>query len=78
MGTPLKEQWPTIENLCDFTFRFPKWKKQPLQDLIKNMPPLAVDLLEKLLIYDPSKRITAVEALAHPYFILEEEWLSLF
>uniref|UniRef100_A0A8D3D5I9 mitogen-activated protein kinase n=1 Tax=Scophthalmus maximus TaxID=52904 RepID=A0A8D3D5I9_SCOMX len=31
-------------------------------------PPAAVDLLEKMLVLDTDKRITASEALAHPYF----------
>ncbi|KAL9272627.1 Mitogen-activated protein kinase 3-like protein [Drosera capensis] len=30
--------------------------------------PLAIDLLKKMLTFDPSKRITAKEALNHPYF----------
>jgi negative regulator of PHO system len=29
---------------------------------------LAIDLLERLLQFDPAKRITAAEALLHPYF----------
>lgn len=29
---------------------------------------LAIDLLEKLLTFDPSQRISADEALRHPYF----------
>lgn len=29
---------------------------------------LAADLLDKLLVFDPNKRLTAEEALAHPYF----------
>lgn len=31
-------------------------------------PVTAVDLLEKMLVLDTDKRITAAEALAHPYF----------
>jgi serine/threonine protein kinase len=32
------------------------------------MPAIAIDLLEKLLIYDPNKRISINEALSHPFF----------
>lgn len=45
MGTPSKEQWPSIVNLPDFTIHFPKWKKQSLEGIIKNIPALALDLL---------------------------------
>jgi serine/threonine protein kinase len=30
--------------------------------------PLAIDLLEKLISFDPSKRITVYDAIRHPYF----------
>lgn len=33
-----------------------------------KVAPLALDLLEKLLQFDPSKRLTCEEALQHPYF----------
>ena len=33
-----------------------------------DMDPLAFDLLMKMFIYDPTKRITAAQALNHPYF----------
>jgi p38 MAP kinase len=29
--------------------------------------PIAIDMLERMLVFDPQKRITATEALAHPY-----------
>lgn len=35
-----------------------------------------LDLLQKMLILDPSKRITAKGALAHPYFADVEEDLT--
>ncbi|CAN1818485.1 Mitogen-activated protein kinase homolog NTF3 [Linum perenne] len=35
--------------------------------LYSNAHPLAIDLLRKMLIFDPSKRITVIEALQHPY-----------
>ena len=35
--------------------------------LFPNASPLAIDLLDKLLKFDPATRITVEEALAHPY-----------
>jgi serine/threonine protein kinase len=34
----------------------------------KDVDPLVIDLISKLLVYSPSKRIKPYEALAHPYF----------
>lgn len=39
----------------------------PLCVLYPNANPLAIDLLRKMLIFDPSKRISVNEALQHPY-----------
>ncbi|XP_063237085.1 mitogen-activated protein kinase 15 [Bacillus rossius redtenbacheri] len=41
--------------------------RQPLSCRLGQAPPDAVDLVSKLLLFDPGKRLTAVEALAHPY-----------
>ncbi|KAF1325655.1 Cmgc/mapk protein kinase, partial [Globisporangium splendens] len=43
--------------------------KIPFTELYPNANLLAIDLLEKLLVYDPEKRITAKEALHHPYLL---------
>lgn len=37
--------------------------------ILVSLFPIAVDLLEKMLILDSDKRITASAALAHPYFV---------
>ncbi|KAJ3089953.1 Mitogen-activated protein kinase [Quaeritorhiza haematococci] len=45
----------------------PRMKKVPWTQLYPRANPLALDLLEKLLAFDPAQRITVEEALAHPY-----------
>lgn len=45
----------------------PRYPKQQFSARFPSMSPVAVDLLEKMLVFDPSKRITVDEALCHPY-----------
>lgn len=42
-------------------------KKIPLKHMFPKTSDLALDLLEKLLAFNPVKRITVEEALRHPY-----------
>ncbi|KAJ6708830.1 MITOGEN-ACTIVATED PROTEIN KINASE [Salix koriyanagi] len=42
----------------------------PFSRLYPNADPLAIDLLQKMLVFDPSKRITVTGALEHPYMSL--------
>ncbi|XP_013875245.1 mitogen-activated protein kinase 14A isoform X2 [Austrofundulus limnaeus] len=46
----------------------PSIPKRDFADVFVGANPLAVDLLEKMLVLDPEERITAAEALTHPYF----------
>lgn len=71
LGTPTEETWPGVTQLADYKSSFPQWAPQPLQKTIKelkNCDPQAMDLLMKMLVYEPAKRISAREALKHPYF----------
>lgn len=73
LGTPSTTTWPTLGNLPWYelvrpkttlpnTFRgsFKKW-----------LSPMALDLAERLLMYDPSQRISACQALRSGYFTEE-------
>ncbi|KAJ2854889.1 glycogen synthase kinase 3 [Coemansia asiatica] len=68
LGTPSKEQIRTMNpNYVDH--RFPQIKPHPLQRLFRNRAsPEALDLIRRLLEYTPTKRPSAIEAMAHPFF----------
>eukprot|EP00178_Gracilaria_changii_P006135 TRINITY_DN204_c0_g1_i1.p1 TRINITY_DN204_c0_g1~~TRINITY_DN204_c0_g1_i1.p1 ORF type:complete len:511 (+),score=80.57 TRINITY_DN204_c0_g1_i1:146-1534(+) len=49
-------------------FQNPNKPTRPLEQLFPNADPLAIDVLRGMLAFDPSERISALDALRHPYF----------
>lgn len=47
---------------------FPKFKGVDIYSYFKNFDEVSLDLLIKMIVLDPSKRISMKEALKHPYF----------
>ncbi|KAL8171649.1 hypothetical protein V2J09_023453 [Rumex salicifolius] len=68
MGTPNEDTWPGVTSLPDYKSSFPKWAAKELPGLVPSLDPTGIDLLIKMLCLDPSKRITARNALEHEYF----------
>ncbi|KAA8579035.1 hypothetical protein FQN60_010635 [Etheostoma spectabile] len=68
LGTPNNDVWPEVESLPDYKNTFPKWKSGNLSSMVKNLDKNGLDLLAKMLTYNPPKRISAREAMTHPYF----------
>uniref|UniRef100_A0AAY4E6V8 mitogen-activated protein kinase n=1 Tax=Denticeps clupeoides TaxID=299321 RepID=A0AAY4E6V8_9TELE len=69
-GTPpasLVSRMPSHE-ARNYINSLPHMPKRNFTDVFIGANPLAVDLLEKMLVLDTDKRITAAEALAHSYF----------
>lgn len=72
LGTPNLEDYYNIKlkRAREYIRLLPFCKKVPLSELfglIPNVNPLAINLLEQLLAFNPSKRITVEMALQHPY-----------
>ncbi|XP_042486155.1 mitogen-activated protein kinase homolog MMK2-like [Macadamia integrifolia] len=55
------------DNARRYIRQLPQYPKQQFSARFTNMSPGAVDLLEKMLVFDPNKRIAVDEALRHPY-----------
>nr|CAD7443465.1 unnamed protein product [Timema bartmani] len=61
-----------VESICvgygsSLLQRAPAGPRRPLTELLKDSAPDAIDLVTKLLVFHPHKRLTASEALVHPY-----------
>jgi len=68
LGTPTERTWPGVSSLRDFSEGFPKWPAKSLQKAVPGLDKAGYDLLERMLTYDPAKRISCKEAMAHSYF----------
>lgn len=68
LRTPTDKTWPDVVKLPDYKPTFPNWTKYTLDSHVKNLDKQGLNLLKEMLIYDPAVRITAEEALQHPYF----------
>ncbi|KAI9294045.1 Pkinase-domain-containing protein [Neoconidiobolus thromboides FSU 785] len=75
LGTPDEETLKRIgsERAQEYIRSLPYSQKIPFQQILPRASPLAIDLLEKMLELDYTKRINAEDALAHPYLVSYHE-----
>ena len=69
LGNPSPQLVNKIENEKnkEFVLSLPKRSGQDFNELFKDANKNAIDLLQKMLTYDPDERLTVTAALAHPY-----------
>ncbi|KAJ1933563.1 cyclin-dependent kinase 5 [Kickxella alabastrina] len=63
-----QQLWPSCSQLPEWKTNFPAFRPIPLEPLLPKLSASGIDLLKRLLTYEPQKRISAEEALLHPYF----------
>lgn len=68
IGTPSNEDICNLGDVKNYLSGLPKKEPRDLQKRsFPGAPPDAVDLLKKMLVFNPDKRITVEQALAHPF-----------
>ncbi|KAJ7785986.1 Pkinase-domain-containing protein [Mycena metata] len=70
LGAPTSNSWPEYSTLpVAKTISLPSPQPHQFRQKFQYLTSAGIDLLMSLLTYDPERRITAEEALQHPYFI---------
>lgn len=68
MGTPTEQTWPGVSQLPNYKADFTIYTPQDLRQIIPQLDPVGHDLLLQLLQMRPEARISARDALQHPWF----------
>ncbi|EEH08614.1 serine/threonine-protein kinase pctaire-3 [Histoplasma capsulatum G186AR] len=72
LGTPNGESWPSNKTLPDWgKIQFKEYPPKPWTEILSGASSNGRDLVSKLVQYESSERLSAAEALEHPYLSLE-------
>jgi len=83
LGPPTKNSWPDYFDLPNAkTITLPSHQPHAFRSKFPHLPTAGLDLLMSFLTYDPEQRISAEEAIQHPYFtsvaFLQIPFVSLY
>ncbi|CAO3597709.1 unnamed protein product [Absidia cylindrospora] len=68
MGTPTEQTWPNVSQLPEYKPNQQYYPAQTIYQILPTIDPLGLDLLNRMLQYQPQMRISAKDALNHAYF----------
>jgi serine/threonine protein kinase len=68
MGTPSERTWPGIGGLSEYKQNFQMFATQDLRSILPQIEDRGLDLLGRMLQLRPELRISAADALNHPWF----------
>lgn len=68
LGTPTRDQIHSM-NPNYSEFKFPQIKAHPWNKVFRSRTPAdAIDMISKILVYNPDRRLRPLEVLLHPFF----------
>jgi mitogen-activated protein kinase 1/3 len=68
IGTPVEEDMVGIGSAEEYLRKIPTRSPKSLGAMYPGSNPLAIDLLTRMLVFNPTKRITIGDIIKHPYF----------
>jgi serine/threonine protein kinase len=68
MGTPSERSWPGISQFPEYKPNFQVFATQDLRLILPSVDPIGLNLLSSMLQLRPELRISAADALRHPWF----------
>jgi cyclin-dependent kinase 17 len=69
LGTPTEANWPGISMSEEYaSYRFCNYTPESLFKRGPRLDPDGLDLVSKFLLYEARRRISAKDAMKHPYF----------
>ncbi|KAF2834097.1 Pkinase-domain-containing protein [Patellaria atrata CBS 101060] len=75
MGTPSERTWPNISQFPEYKPNFPVYATQDLRIILPQIDSLGLNLLSSMLQLRPEMRVSAADALKHPWFNDIPAWL---
>lgn len=68
LGTPEQHTCPNTPELQEYFANHPPFPRLYIPKLVPRLNEDGIDLLQQMLAFDPEERISAKDALAHPFF----------